>query len=306
MASNFNLAQIEAYLNNTLTPEERTQFEQALQAEPELAKEVAAYRKLMTGFSGLKSENFGAKLQQWNNEWNDYEEEESIEWYIQGQLSAPLAQQLEAKMETDDAFKRKVNEYRTLFSGFSGLHTQAFADKLTDWEAQASVVPIAKKPKVRRLWPRLAVAASVLLVVGMGLRWYAQSTYANHQLFEAYYTAPKSENTLGNDAPGLSQVAADFAEAHQNLQADRPEAAAQQFEQLLTQLSEQKLDDFNQKYYTEQTEWNLILAQLKTDAPKQQLIDELQAIADQADHSFQAEARALQAELQSFWYFLGN
>ena len=60
------IQQIESYLRGEMTMEERREFKQRLDKEPQLQEEVDAYQKVFEGFEGMKMQAFEDRLAEWN------------------------------------------------------------------------------------------------------------------------------------------------------------------------------------------------------------------------------------------------
>lgn len=304
-----DIEKIEQYLRRQLSQQESAAFERAMQNDSTLAHEVAAYRTLLSGYAGIRTARFETNLQKWEAEWDEEEDVELIEWYISGALSPPQEAKLQQREIQDPEFKAAVAEYRSLLSGMEGKAQQNFESKLQQWSKQSvnTATPPAREAIVRPLWRRLAVAASLFLAIGIGLRWYAQANFSNNNLYESYYKAPKGEQTLsGNDKPTMSSIAADFYAAHDQLQKGKAEEAIVAFDQLIASIPNARLDTYNEKFYGNQADWGKIMAMLKAERPKSELIAELQKIAENPKHTFRKQAEELKSALENPLRILTN
>ncbi|MEM9821692.1 MAG: hypothetical protein AAF985_11490 [Bacteroidota bacterium] len=120
---------------------------------------------------------------------------EQIERYLNQELSGEALVRFKERLKNDPEWQKQVADYQIIFNGFDVLRKENFAAKLQTWneekplnemrlseEAQAVSDEEKKQaPKVRWM-PRLVAAASVLIVVSLGI-WYFSQTESGLKQF---------------------------------------------------------------------------------------------------------------------------
>jgi anti-sigma-K factor RskA len=312
-SDNSQIEIIEQYLLGNLSAPEREAFEAQMSAEPALSAEVAAYRQVLEGFGSMQMSDFSSAMQEWDQEWAsiDQEEAELIEWYLSGQLSGNALQQLELRIQRDEAFANKLNQYRTIFNSLGALQMSEFADNMQDWNKEETAPKAedkgeAKVVGMRPIFRRLAIAASVLILLFAGANWYAEANYSDEQIITGLYESTRSQNVMGDNQGIEREIDQKYQEAHQQFQRGDYDNALLSFDQLLQEIPASELDDFTANYYRENIEWNRVLAQIGANSSDAEVQASLDAIKAKDGHSYQDEAMALEAKLNSFWKRLAN
>lgn len=305
-----NIEKIEAYLSDELSAEEQKAFEERLQADAALQAEVTAYRSLFQGFEGLQADAFQANMTKWESSWADTADGDTdlIEWYLKGELGATAQQKVEYRMQKEEGFAKKVKDYQKLLEGFGALGSEAFSDKMKSWEAKKVEEPVDQRPqtpKVRRLQPifvRLAAAAVILLLIGVGLQQYMKPQFSNETLMADFYTETVPGNLMNPDAPlDSNQLAKQFDAIHRLLANKAFEQAIPQMPTLLSKVRENIEDQVTRKYMQENLEWNYALALLGANRDDQQVLDALNPIIENATHEYHDKALKLRSKLNSIW-----
>ena len=254
---------------------------------------------------------------------------ERIEQYETGQMPALERAAFEAELTTNDELRQALDLFRQANDVVEQRVENSVREQFRQWDAAAVETPMTvttptsgKVVAMRTTWIRLAIAASVALLLGwFGFRWVS-SQYSDEALFAAQYEFPVNSATrsASNDErplqPGFEAWAAGdlkkaatffrdipsedeyYAEAqyylgHVALQQQQYDAAIAAF----TQTAQRPPSKFREK-----AEWNRVLAYLvagHTADPAFQSF--LQRIADNSAHSYQAQAKDLQKKLQSKW-----
>lgn len=299
---------IEQYLLGNLSASEKEAFEAQLSAEPALSAEVEAYRQVLEGFGAMQMSDFSSAMQEWEQEWAsiDQEEAELIEWYLSGQLSGNALQQLELRIQKDEAFANKLNQYRTIFNSLGALQMSEFAANMSDWNKEETAPKAENKGEakvvgMRPIFRRLAVAASVLILLFAGANWYAGANYSDEQIIKGLYESTRSQNVMGENQNSEREIDQKYQEAHQQFQNGDYSNALLSFDQLLKEIPSSELDDFTANYYQENIEWNRVLAQIGANSPDNEVQASLDAIKAKDGHDYQDEAQALESKLNSFW-----
>ena len=265
----------------------------------------------------------------------------TIEQYLAGQLEAEAAARFEAQLERDEALRADTGQYKRLFDGFAALRSQAYSDKITGWEAEAQLVengtefapvleglaalrseqlrgkiagweaahqieaPAEKSAIVKTLRPvfvrRLAVAASILLLVAVGLSWYATRNYSPEQLVESYYRMPNIGNTMGGEQTLRSRLESRFADAHRLMEQKSYPEALIAFGEVLTLSRSAGLDEIRMRYYSDQVSWNRVLILLAQKAPEAEVRAALDKVVEDPQNEYREKAVELQKQLGSPW-----
>lgn len=264
-----------------------------------------------------------------------------IEPYLTGQLEAGAAARFEAQLAQDEALQADTAQYRRLFDGLGALRSLAYADKIAGWEAEAQLAeseaeyapvleglaalrsenlrgkmtgwetahqaeaPVVKTAIVKSLRPvfvrRLAVAASILLLLAVGLSWYAMGNYSAEKLAESYYRMPNIGNTMGGEQTLRSRLESRFADAHRLMEQKSYSDALIAFGEVLTLSRAAGLDETRMRYYSDQVSWNRVLILLAQKAPEPELRAALEQVAGDPQHEYREKATELKRQLDSFW-----
>jgi hypothetical protein len=153
------------------------------------------------------------------------------------------------------------------------------------------------------MWQRLAVAASVVILLGVGAAWWGGSRYSDVAIAERGYVAPLGSATMG-DNPQLDEVEKLYESAHQNFQAGKYTEAAGQFDALLLRLegSPFLLDELTQESYVANAKWTGLLAKFAGGKiSESEMRGELEKIVNDPASEYSDEAEKLIRELDSFW-----
>lgn len=250
---------------------------------------------------------------------------ERIDQYETGALSPTEQDAFEAELATNAELREALALYRQAGDVIEQQIENQLRAQLESWAAagqSAEQAPAGRVVRMRVGWVRWAAAASVALLLGwFGFQW-AGRQYTDQALYAGYYEKPADSAFRSGTAAGqvlqpgfaalqkgdwaaaqafFSGVAATeerYAEAqyylgHACLQAGQYTAAAAAFERCAAQ---------GEAKFQEKAEWNQVLALLaagQTETPAFKTL--LARIAAAPNHSFAAQARALQRQLASFW-----
>ncbi|MCB0652924.1 MAG: hypothetical protein KDC85_16720 [Saprospiraceae bacterium] len=308
-----NIEKIEAYCQGTMNPEEREVFKKDIRNDNELAQEVKAYQKIFSGLETLADASFKSKLEAWSDEWSDADEEEItlIQGYLNDELHPELRSETDIRLKTDTAFAKKVAQYKTLFSGFQGMADQDFSRKMQGWETENNTVvglPAANpKAKIRTLYRRLAVAASFLLIVSFGIKWYAGANYGPDALVQAAYFKPETGGSMGSERPEVTTVIeAQFAAAHEAMESGDYQTAIDSFDDVLMSLEMVDFPEERANFFRDNARYSKALALLAdggdTVEVKELLLD---LINTTEDDFYRSKSEELLEKINSFWFKLG-
>jgi len=265
----------------------------------------------------------------------------TIEQYLAGHLEAEAATRFKAQLETDEVLQTDTTQYRRLFDGLSALRSQAYADKFAGWEADAQLAeneaeyaplleglaalrseqlrgkmtgweaahyaaaPAGKTAVVKTLRPvfvrRLAVAASILLLLAAGLSWYATGNYSAESLVESYYRMPNIGNNMGSEQTLRNRLESRFADAHRLMEQKSYSEALIAFGEVLTLSRAAGLDESRMRYYSDQVSWNRVIILLAQKAPEAEVRAALEQVAGDPQNEYREKAVELQKQLDSFW-----
>ena len=253
---------------------------------------------------------------------------ERIEQYETGGMSSPERSVFEAELtsnadlrqahalflQTNDVIEQGIeNSLRSQLQGWAGASSQApiVATKTVG----NKVVPMTST------WARLAVAASVALLMGwFGWQW-AGGQYSDQALYAGYYEKPPDTafrapgtdhplqqgfdamkaNHLEDAVAFFSSITSDndrYAEAqyylgHASLQLKKYDSAIEAFRQCAARTDSK---------FREKAEWNLLLTYMaagRTGGAEFKAL--LEQVAGNAGHSYQKQAQALAGDMRSFW-----
>lgn len=243
---------------------------------------------------------------------------EDIGAYLAGRLPAAEKARFEARMQADADLRAEVTTQREIKQGlqflhqkdrFKAMHADLQQRGLLNEPAASVERPVQRLPTVERtlarpLWTYVAVAASLVLVLGLG--WVAYQNWSearaataeNQRAFAAFFAPTlKSQPVQPADpdrvaAPLPKPASADsarLATAVVTLQRNELQAA-------ITQLK--PLADGPPGHWSASAQWYLALAYLRNDDR-----DQAQALLNQVaalnGHPYQREAQALRQQLVS-------
>ncbi len=241
---------------------------------------------------------------------------EKIDPYLDGELDAEEKTSFEKALANDPALEEEVRQNVLLREVVETGYQEKLRANIRQWRKEGQSAGVQTATNIRKLSIRLAAAASVLLVIGLGIFTVVAPQYSNDRIAEAFYE-PESDLGLirgSNDADILRQ-------AFENYEQGNYTGAIPGFQRYPDNdkalyglgLSYYQLGDFDQAIasfrqlvdrdnieYTEKAEFYLLLSHLKADrtGPEfQQLLDKM--IEDGGYYSGQAER--IQRKMNSFW-----
>ncbi|GJM31889.1 MAG: hypothetical protein DHS20C18_08900 [Saprospiraceae bacterium] len=302
--NNTKLEQIERFVTGVMEASEKVAFDQQIAGDEVLREEVMDYQNLLSGFSQIRENAFQTQIDTWNKDWVATDETEWIEAYVAGDLHPELLSRMEVRLEKNADLAAKVADHRRLMDGFSGIQEKTFAGKLQSWDKEQP-----KPATIRSLRPifiRIAAAASVLLLIGIGFNWYAQENYSGSALVADFYQEPSTGTTLGGNTGEKSQIAQLFANAHREFTEGQYNAAIRNFDNLLVAITDSELEDSARNYYEQNALWTRSLALISQGEDLPRAKASLQAIAADPDNEYQKKATDLLKEMQSIFYRWAN
>ncbi|MCI5083024.1 MAG: hypothetical protein MRY78_15095 [Saprospiraceae bacterium] len=303
MSFEINPETIEAYHQGRLSRPDKAELEQAMQQDEQVRIEVQAYLKILDGFMAKKETSFHNQMKSWEKEASNQDSDQIalIEAYLDQELHPANAARMEAQMQRDPQLAEEVQQYKKLKNAFQAKQSEAFAERLKAWETDSQK---HKRSISKRLYYRVGIAASFVLLMGIGTNWYAQQNYAANHLIEEVYTKPLSPNIMGKkvDQAAWSKQ---FEQTHQLLQNGQFAEAQNAFAELSQQLSSLNMNNYNQQLYQYDLEFSQALALLGANG-KAAAKPALESIAQNPAHDYQEKAQQLLDKLDSFWYQVAN
>ncbi len=225
---------------------------------------------------------------------------ENIKAYLDGSLSDSELSDFKSQLASNPELKQEVAAYQTIFKGFQHLEQEDFEREVAKWGAdlkEKNVVVGIRKAGV--LYRRIALAASIILLLGFGMSWWGTKNYSNEALADKFYSAPISSQTMGDSTDELLKPFYKlFEKAHEQFQAGTYEKAIRTFNDLIAILESNpgKMDELSFKYYKENVEWTSVLAGLRMDQLDENLLSQ---IANNHNHGYTEQAQNLESDLNS-------
>jgi len=249
---------------------------------------------------------------------------ERIERYESNAMSVAERRDFEAELAANNDLQEALALYRQSNEVIEqGVENQLRA-QLQEWaqaETQAPTVA-SKKVSMNVTWGRLAIAASVALLLGWFGWQYTSSQYTDSALYAAYYEKPVTSN-LRSGANTAHPFQAGFEALESNNGAtavnffsaitnDNERYAEAQYYLGHSYLSLKQYDsaiaafqrcaDSQDIRFQEKGAWNMLLTYVaagRTEDPVFKAL--LQAMAGSPDNGNQAKAKKLQQQLNSIW-----
>jgi tetratricopeptide (TPR) repeat protein len=258
---------------------------------------------------------------------------ELIEKYLNGEFTDMELVAFENAMQTDAALRRLVKLYET---GSKALAQQVATDphqatlqttleqlgKQYFTSAKPEKKPSPLSIRTRRIW-QFAVAASILLLIFVGLKWYANQYYTTEILLAQNYRPASVPATRSGNDQNLLQPAyqayrqKNYTEALRIFAALSPEnpqyAEAQLFSGYAyfeSRQYTQAIQAFdlvlqrNDARYHDNAEWHRLLAALAGKDKNSNTY--LSAILTNPQHAYYTEAQRLQKQMKSWLYDLSK
>ena len=245
----------------------------------------------------------------------NYNEISEIESYLRGDMNEANRRAFDAQLTTDEAFRSEVAAYRQIYTGFEALKEEAFAKDVAQWTTEArakgtsqlegddKLRPISTGAKVRPIWRRLAVAASIALLLGVGATWWGSGQYSDAAIAERGYVAPLQSGTLGEETR-LEEIEELFEKAHTFFQNGQYSTAGEAFDAfiLILEGSPFLFDELTQDFYLDNAKWTTLLAKFAAGEIKEPTMKkELEKIAADPTSEYSVKAERMLEDMGSFW-----
>ena len=267
-----------------------------------------------------------------------------IDAYIRGDLPEEEMNSFREKIAADNDLALQVRLQQLEWEAAHILREDDLRNKFQAWGKEKKEVPLvpikketpSKGAKRRSLFSRMAAAASILLIIGVGGLFLQAQQFTNEALFKEFYEEPiyssnlKSPGTSINDLTiGAKLLFEDknYSQAIQQLQGvaeSSPNYVEAQllighafFEKGNANKSTSDLQEavrFYQKVLSASTdyemkskaEWFTLLAQLSMNQVDESFYNRLKTISTDNDHDFRNDAKKLLSKINSRWYQWAN
>lgn len=130
-----------------------------------------------------------------------------MDQYLTGQLSGQERKTFEQELQTNMEFAKEYKMYQTIAGGVKAHGDRTL--KVTLQNMHTDMLRQGSKPKIRSIGYRYAIAASILMVLALGV-WYLSQPVASDNLFAEYY-APYETSLANRDVTENKWVLAENA-----------------------------------------------------------------------------------------------
>ncbi len=201
---------IEAYLQNRLSGTERVEFEAEMEMDTSLKEAVIFQKAVIHGLRVRAGEKALKKVKKFKAMLDD-EDNDLIESYLSGELSASEIQKIENRISKDKTFADKVNVTKGLVLGLKLKRDEDSLGKIRQFKklldeekspvSEPKIEPAeqtASHAIVRKLMhPRnLMIAASLLFLLVVGGLFFMDNNLENDKLFLAYASIDDIEEDM--------------------------------------------------------------------------------------------------------------
>lgn len=248
--------------------------------------------------------------------------EDRIDLYLLGGMSDQEAAAFEEEAKTNAELGKQLEQIRFEHEAMQMMSDDIFRAQLKDWkeEEDAQKKPIPIRSKQRTLFVRrLAMAASFLLLFGIGLRFWAGNNY-NNQVFAEREIAAEFERDQSRSKTGEADQfyenvyqninKSDYSSALSALQSVESPGIKTQWLTAAVLTKTGKHDEAISIYQNiiktadqttrEETEWKLLLTYLDDDRTAE--FEALRKkILDTKNHERAGSIKKLEKDLNSFW-----
>lgn len=249
----------------------------------------------------------------------DQEKYEKIERYLGDQLSPEEKTAFEAAIEQDESLKQAVEEQRISHEAIEVIIEDNLRGSFAKWkeeeqETKRVSTPIVAKKNRRITW---AIAATILVLIVLGVMQWRSNSYSNESILADHFQpfipsdlrSPAATNGMNEGLAAfenqdyktaidffrsirdtsIQYAAAQYSLAHSYYAAKNYDLASQYFTNSI------ELGDIR---YKEKAEWYLLLVALAQDKIDEAFSKRLDAIANDADHSYYKPAQEIRAKMK--------
>jgi len=271
-----DLELLEWYHSGQLSTAVQASVQERLQRDGAFLQLYEAYQPIWDGAAAARSEDFRGQMQQWEG----MESKSKLESESESESKSKLESESESKLESESESK---------------LESESESESESKSEIPgAIVIPL------RRSWRSFAAGIAACLILGVGSLLWLRSQYSGENLVAGYYQRPPLGGTLGNQ-DSMEQYLADFAKAHRAFQAEEYDEAGANFVALSTRIPPAEFGEEAVKYYQDNIDWMVVLAQVGAGHENGDVEQRLSLIINNPNHAYKTEALALQADLAKWW-----
>ena len=178
---------------------------------------------------GKIAEAITRNKKKWISTPNTYQEEEQelFERFLMDEMSVKEKKSFEIKIAGDKNLKNSFEEFKSLFET---VEEAGLRHKLKDFH---NALENGEEPQVRLLNTsknrfRYRIAASIIILIGLGSIWFLNNTNSNMKLYEEYYFQDPGLPTVMGSSDNY-----DFYEAMVDYKQENFEMAIEKWEKLL-------------------------------------------------------------------------
>lgn len=219
---------------------------------------------------------------------------ETIEAYLKGSLGQAELAEFEQKLKTDELLQRTVQRHRDAAFAINYHRNKMVKTRLKTIDTE---ITQTESPRVYRvpLFRRIAVAASVLILIAAGMHFYAHRAYHPDAIAESLFVSSQSETFRGQET-NTGSIDASFSLAEAKFNAGDYLQARQIYQGILNEDTILK----------DRAEWNLTLCLFAIDEDSNEFITALDKIRADTSHDYHDEAQGLHETMQGMLYRFVN
>lgn len=246
---------------------------------------------------------------------------ENIEAYLDDSLNETERLAFEKELDNNPDLAAAMDRHFMAHDAIELLIADNLRTELKEMAAESKIKPIAaKRSSIRRYLAPLAIAASVALMVGV-FGFLQKGNYSNESILARHYTAYEMPTVRSGSN---NQALAEGAQAFQakdldkaityfsNIPIENPLYTKAQFYLGQTYYQNGQADKAIASFDTvaqsddlelnEKADWYALLASLAAQQEESNSFqNRIQRIAKDTGHSYHEQAKAIQADLDSFW-----
>jgi len=268
-----------------------------------------------------------------------YIQDNKIIDYLLNRMDESERSEFSIRIDNDPELAEEVKFFKTLGlvarkadqekfkDAVSGVH-QTLGKEGFFLTSEKKLLPDSSKTRIRKIWRPIAIAASILLVIGVSGKIWVDSQFSSRALANQYFepVTSISEVRIGENQPTGQLDRAKSAFDSENFELARQEFSTIASDSPLYTESQyflghtyDKLANYDQAIesfrtvisaedvrFQDQAEWYLVQMLLKTGRSVNEVMESLDKIAEDGTHSFQKDAQELQEKLNSFWRQLAS
>jgi len=197
MKNKINYQEIEQYISQTLTEQEKLRFEEKIKKDELLFKEVALVKQIIKGIRILGRKETVEKLNKLSLKMKAegfFYEIEDIEAYLSDRFNSEQKIVFEKRMNTDDEFKKEVNGIKQTIAGIKQHGNDKVKSKLASIQAKLEKEQFfddssitTKEGNIFSFRKIMAAAAILSAIVSVGI-WLWNSSSSNKEIFAQHFS----------------------------------------------------------------------------------------------------------------------